>query len=91
MGNAPIAMPPALFVAWACRRCGHTGGHAKCNIPVHGWTEEMMRTLFDTLRRKLVQIHIRESLRRGAPCVASPSDFDIMRGVPAEKTIVGVL
>lgn len=51
----------------------------------------MMRRLFDELRIKLVQIHARESLRRGKPCIASVSDFDVRRGVPEEKTIVGLI
>lgn len=51
----------------------------------------MMRRLFDELRIKLVQIHARESVRRGHPCIASVHDFDVVRGVPEENTIIGLV
>lgn len=84
-----IVMPPPLAVAWSCRRCGHTGGSAKCTIPVYGWNEEMMRTLLDSLRCKLVKIHQRQG------CIATIDDFVIERalerGKPEEKQVVGLI
>ena len=86
MSDTAIALPPRLYVRWSCRRCGHTGGSARCNVPVNDFTEAMMRVLFDELRRKLIQIHL-----RGQGCVATVEDFIVERGVPEGKTIVGVV
>jgi hypothetical protein len=63
-----------------------TGGHARCTIPVVGWSDEMLRALFETLRQRLVIIHA-----RSAPCVASHEDFVIERGAPPDKEIVGLV
>lgn len=83
--NVTIQGPPAFFVAWSCRRCGHTGGSARATIPVNGWTEPMMRELFVSLRRKLVKIHLKQG------CVATVEDFIIERGAPPEKTVIGLV
>jgi len=81
-----IPASPPLFVHWRCRRCGHTGGYARTTIPVTAdWNEAMMRALFDSLRRKLVKIHLKQG------CVACVDDFVIARGAPEDKTVVGVL
>jgi len=78
---------PAFYVRWSCRRCGHTGGLAKSNIPINPqWNEAMMRTLFDSLRTKLVQIHA-----RGQGCLAAHGDFMLERGCPEDAEIVGLV
>jgi hypothetical protein len=47
-------------------------------------SEAMVRHLLDGLRRKLVKIH-----QRSSTCIATPADFVIAPGGPAEKRLVG--
>lgn len=93
MSTIAVQSPPLIFVGWNCRRCGHTGGVARTTvpIPVEALTEPVVRQLLEGLRNKLVKVHQRESFDRGQVCVASPSDFDIVKFVPETKTQVGVL
>jgi hypothetical protein len=87
MGTIEIPGPTALFVRWDCRRCGHKGGFAQTTIPVTpDWNEDMMRHLFDALRDRLVQIHL-----KGQGCVAAHDDFIISRGVPEDRQISGLI
>lgn len=83
---------PLIYVSWACRRCGHTGGVARTTFPIAtSWSESMGRVMFQTLRDKLVRSHQRESLDRGRICVAIPDDFVIGRYVPPGKEIRGLV
>ena len=88
MSIIKIPGPPALYVRWSCRRCGHTGGFAKTTLPIvdKTWTEDMMRYLFDVLRLKLVKVHA-----RGQGCIAAPDDFKIERGAPEDVEISGLV
>lgn len=84
-----IAMPPPLCVTWSCRRCGHTGGIARCTVPVQGWDEQMVRHLLDSLRQKLIRKHAAQG------CIATAEDFAIDRTTdrtqPDGKTVVGIV
>jgi hypothetical protein len=87
MHNVQLATPPLTYVSWGCRRCGFKGGIANTTFPIDPhWTEELGRTLFTTLRLKLVRVH---QAKHG--CVASSDDFVLGRHVPEGKTIVGVV
>lgn len=46
----------------------------------------MMRNLLDSLRLKLVHIHM-----RGQGCIATPDDFVLERGAPADAEIAGLV
>lgn len=86
-----IEIPPGprrLCVRWGCRRCGHTGGVASTTLPLVtlDWSEAMMRNLLDSLRLKLVHIHM-----RGQGCIATPDDFVLERGAPADAEIAGLV
>ncbi len=84
-----IPGPPALYVRWHCRRCGHDGGFAKTTVPIidpNGMPEETMRALFEACRRKMVKVHM-----RAQGCIAVPDDIVLSRGVPADKTISGLV
>jgi hypothetical protein len=87
MAGIVLAGPPQLYVQWACRRCGFTGGVAKTTLPLNvaEFTEPMMQELLATLRRKLVRKHQRQG------CIAVPDDFRIERFVPNGKTLLDSL
>ncbi len=86
MSDVKIEGPPSFYVSWHCRRCGMRNGLARARIPVTpDWNESMMRTLFDSLRQKLVKIHMRSG------CIATTEDFVLERGKPESKQIVGVV
>jgi hypothetical protein len=83
MAGIVLAGPSQLYVQWSCRRCGHRGGIAKTTVPVgREWNEPMMRHLFDSLRQKLVRVHLRQG------CVAVVDDFEIAAFVPHGKTLL---
>jgi hypothetical protein len=88
-----IPGPATFYVRWGCRRCGHTGGFAKTTVPIvtKEWTEPMVRNLLDALRLKLVKVHMKESVEHGRPCIPTPSDFHIERGVPSDAKIAGLI
>ena len=80
-----VPAPPPVCVAWACVRCGFTGGTAKTAIPIDPqWSERMGRVLLDALRQKLVQTH-----QRLHGCVATPSDFRLRGGRPPGRDVLG--
>ncbi len=86
MGNVVIEAPPSFYVVWHCRRCGMRNGMARAQIPVTpDWNEPMIRHLLDSLRQKLVRMHMRSG------CIATTEDFVIERGRPESKQIVGLV
>jgi len=82
-----IATPSLIWVAWSCRRCGHTGGVARTTIPLETyWTESMGREMFAQLRQKLVRVHMKQG------CIAVPDDFVLSRHVPdRSQELLGVV
>ncbi len=88
MSAIEIAGPPLTYVSWGCKRCGFTGGVANTTFPLDPhWTEEMGRTLFRTLRQKLVRKH-----QRLHGCIATLEDFAIGPHIPQrEKAVIGVI
>lgn len=79
MPNIIIPGPSLLYVQWGCKRCGHRGGVARTTVPMGDAqdSEELMRVLLESLRRKLVRVH-----QRGQRCIASVDDFIIDAHVP---------
>lgn len=79
MPDITIPGPSLLYVQWGCRRCGHRGGVARTTVPMGDVrdSEELMRVLLASLRRKLVRVH-----QRGQRCIASADDFLIDAHVP---------
>lgn len=87
MSGVTLAGPPLVYVSWSCRRCGHAGGMARTTFPIDTkWTEDMGRTLFQALRKKLVRVH---SNRQG--CIAVPDDFVVSQFIPDGKRVLGIV
>jgi hypothetical protein len=87
MSGITVAAPPLTYVSWGCRRCGFTGGIARTTIPLDAsWSEAMGRTMFATLRQKLIRVH----MKRG--CIATRDDFTVRPYEPRDgKQIVGTI
>lgn len=86
-GAITIPGPSLLYVRWSCRRCGHTGGVARTTVPVdETFRGELLRTLLDSARQKIVRIH-----QRGQGCIALPADVVLEPYVPQGKERKGVL
>lgn len=88
MSNVVIPGPSQLQVRWSCRRCGFKDGLAKTKMPVFDGTPDgAIKLLLDQLRLYLVAKHYKNQ-----HCVATPSDFDIYRWIPAPgDKLAGIL
>jgi len=87
MSDVTLAGPPLTYITWGCKRCGFRGGTANTTFPIApNWNEEMGRTLFTELRKKLMRKHLERHR-----CMATMEDFIITPFVPQGKSVVGVV